>query len=219
MRSHTDKEQPLPSAAREQYVAQQAGPQEQLVDSPQKAQTMTYGPERAQQPWTRAPVSLSRAPRAHLEPNGSQARRAGDRRRLPRPMAQAVGAMSSRSRRGTQASRPHVSTRPFRILRAKFSSLRVAGTPRNTGRLPRPGVLDTLLWILLLILFGLGFSTLILWCTAVVLLAVRILGFAVRGGGQSACSRRGRVLRMVPRETDADGEQSNGFAPLVDSSG
>ncbi|MEU0398607.1 hydrophobic protein [Streptomyces sp. NPDC006208] len=49
-----------------------------------------------------------------------------------------------------------------------------------------------LLWILLLLLtlFGLGFPILILWYVAVVLVAVWILSFAVRGGGRSAHSRR-----------------------------
>ncbi|MFD5064697.1 hydrophobic protein [Streptomyces sp. NPDC058394] len=49
-----------------------------------------------------------------------------------------------------------------------------------------------LLWILLLllILFGFGFPMLILWYVAVVLLAIRMLSFAVRGGSRSARSHQ-----------------------------
>jgi hypothetical protein len=49
-----------------------------------------------------------------------------------------------------------------------------------------------LLWILLLllILFGSGLPMLILWYVAVVLLAIWILSFAVRGGSRSAHSHQ-----------------------------
>jgi hypothetical protein len=49
-----------------------------------------------------------------------------------------------------------------------------------------------LLWILLLllILFGFGLPMLILWYVAVVLLAIWILSFAVRGGSRSAHSHQ-----------------------------
>ncbi|MFF3245877.1 hydrophobic protein [Streptomyces sp. NPDC002870] len=44
--------------------------------------------------------------------------------------------------------------------------------------------------LLLLILFGFGFPMLILWSVAVVLLAIWILSFAVRGGSRSAHSHQ-----------------------------
>ncbi|WP_326648285.1 hydrophobic protein [Streptomyces sp. NBC_01750] len=47
-----------------------------------------------------------------------------------------------------------------------------------------------LLLILVLFGFGFGFPMLILWYVAVVLLAVWILSFAVRGGSRSAHSHR-----------------------------
>ncbi|WP_406732866.1 hydrophobic protein [Streptomyces sp. NBC_01794] len=51
-------------------------------------------------------------------------------------------------------------------------------------------LLRTLPLLLILVLFGFGFPMLILWYVAVVLLAVWILSFAVRGGSRSAHSHR-----------------------------
>lgn len=86
-----------------------------------------------------------------------------------------------------RAPRSYWSATTLRTLRAKSSSSRSPG-PRGTPEIPAPGGPAMLLWILLLllILLGFGIPMLILWYAAVLLLAIWILSFAVRGGSRSA---------------------------------